>query len=661
MTMSELKHLFQPLKIRNLTIPNRILMSAHMTNFADPLTHLPTERHAHYYEARAKGGIGLIVMEAQSITPSTCPIPPVCIADRDEIIPRYQTITQAVHQFKTKIFAQIWHNGHQNISKVTWAPAQSCSPIPSPVIGEIPMELEEEDIQDVIQRYVGTCRRAKTGGFDGVELHFGHGYLPQQFMSPASNVRTDEYGGSLENRLRFGLMVIDAVRREVGEDYVVGLRISGDELLDCGLTLEDMVGISTRLEATGQVDFLHVTVGTYKTAVAAIGPMMVPLRPFVYLASEIKQSVNLPVFTVIRINDPVMANDIVKNNEADMVAMTRATICDPELPNKAQTGRLEEIRMCMACNEGCWGRCEKGLPITCAQNPEAGREKELVITPAAKRKKVIVIGGGVAGMNAALVAAKRGHEVLLYEKQSELGGQVLVAGNIESRAEIKEIIRNLTKELSRLPVEIKLGVEVTTEMVLAAGADEVIVATGALPIEDPSPQVVGPDYAVKVEPGAHVISAWKVMEGAETGGKVLIYDTQFHVQGLVAAEKLLNQGKEVEILMSVMRVIGSPFDADGPTMAVQLLNTLNKGLQITNFYCLKQALPGKCLGQHLLTMAPKEFICDTLVLSFWRQANAQLYKALKGKVKNLRRVGDCVAPRYIPEAVYEGYMAGYKI
>ncbi len=659
--MSELEHLFQPLIINGLVIANRIFFSAHGTMFANPLTHLPTERHVHYYEARAKAGVGLITMEPSNITPSSCPYPPVCISDSDEIIPWYQRITDAVHKYETKIFAMVSHNGRQNLSDITWAPTQSCSPIPFPLMGEVPMELEKEDIEQIIDDYAATCRRAKAGGFDGIELHWAHGYLGMQFWSPFVNFRTDEYGGSLENRMRFSLEVLDAVRREVGEDFVVGVRISGDEMSSTGLNLENMIEISQRLEATGQLDFLDVSVGSYKTGFLMIAPMMIPLRPFVYLASEIKQVVGVPVFTANRINDVVMANEVVKNNEADMVAMTRAQICDAEMVMKARQGRLDEIRMCMACNEGCANRCNKGLPITCAQNPESGREGELKISPAIRKKKVMVIGAGVAGMSAAKVAAQRGHEVVLFEKSEQLGGQVLIAGNVDSRTEIKECVRNFEKELSRLPVVIRLGTEVTAEMVVEENADEVIVATGALPIEDPSPSVVGPDVAVKIEPGAHVVSAWRVMEGAETGQRVLIYDTQFHLQGLITAEKLLAQGKEVELLMGGVRMGSSPFDADGLTVGLQRYNMIGKGLKITQGSLIRQALPGKCLGRNMMTRATEEYPCDTLVLSFWRQANAELYKSLKGRVKNLRRAGDCVSPRYIAEAVYEGYMAGYSI
>ncbi len=658
--MTSFPNLFTPINIRNFTIPNRILVSAHLTNFAE--NNLPSERHKNYYEARAKGGVGLIVMEAQSISPHCLPVEHTCLADTDAIIEPYRTITDAVHKYDTKILAQLWHNGHHSRSAIAWLPVQGCSSVPCPVAGETPKELETEEIQEIIQQYAGAARRAIAGGFDGVEIHFGHGYLPQQFLSPYTNIRTDEYGGSLENRMRFGLEVIDAVREAVGDDPIVGLRISGDELLECGLNIQDMTEISQLWEETGKIDFLHVTVSTYKTALLTIPPMGTMPRPFVWLASEIKQVVDLPIFAVIKIADPQTAEEILENHEADMVAMTRATICDPELPNKARDGREEDIRLCMHCNEGCWGRCEKGLPITCAQNPETGREKELQIVPVKSAKKVMIIGGGLAGMSAAKTAALKGHDVVLYEKNEELGGQILVASKAPLRADLMESVRNFEKDLARISVPVKMGVEVTEKMVLEQNPDHVIVATGALPVTDPCPSIVGPDMAIDIDPEAHVVSAWQVLAGeVETGQKAFIYDVQPHIQGFATADFLSSQGKDVELLMMGMRAGGAPFEVDGPTFGIHLMSLFGKNVKFQMVAVVKKALPGRCILTNPITFQDSEVECDTLVLSYWRKVNDNLYKALKGKVKGLTRVGDAVAPRYMPHAVYEGYLAANAI
>ena len=658
--MASFPNLFSPIKVGNITIPNRIFSSGHLTHFTE--NSLPSERHKNYYERRARGGIGLICQEVQSVSRHCWPVPNLTFADTDAVIEKYKMISDAVHQHGTKIFAQLWHNGHHCHSKISWLPVQSCSPIPSPAILEVPKELEEEEIQEIVQQYAQAALRLKKGGYDGVEVHCGHGYLPQQFLSPYANIRTDKYGGSLENRMRFSVEIIDAIRETVGEDFVVGLRTSADELLECGLHLDDMLEISQRWEETGKLDFLHITVSTYKTGVVAIPPMGTPPRPFVWMAAEIKQVVDLPVFTVIKINDPQTAEEIIANNEADMVAMTRATICDPDLPNKAKEGREDEIILCMNCNEGCWGRCEELNPLTCVQNPEAGREGELKIIPAKSRKRVMIIGGGVAGMSAAKVAATKGHEVVLYEKGEELGGQLLVASKAPMRADLMEAVRNYEKELSRLSVPIELGVEVTEEMVLDQNPDHVIVATGAMPITKPTADIVGPDMTIEMHPDAHVVSAWHVLSGEEeTGDRVLIYDVQPHLQGFATADYLSDKGKEVEILVMGMRMLWSAFDADGPSIMMHFLSLFGKNVKFTFFTALKSAMPGHCVCFNPATLAEQEVPCDTLVLSYWRRVNDSLYRALKGKVKSSTRIGDCVTPRYMLQATYEGYMAANAI
>jgi hypothetical protein len=380
------------------------------------------------------------------------------------------------------------------------------------------------------------------------------------------------------------------------------------------------------------------------------------------MAAETKQVVDIPVFTVIKITDPQTAEEIIANNEADMVAMTRATICDPELPNKAIEGREDEIRLCMNCNEGCWGRCEGFHPITCAQNPEAGREGELRILPATSRKQVMIVGGGLAGMSAARVAATKGHEVVLYEKAEELGGQLLVASKAPLRGDLMEAVRNFEKDLARLSVPIELGAEVTEQMVREKNPDHVIVATGAQPITRPTADVVGPDMAVEIHPEAHVVSAWHVLSGEEeTGDRVLIYDVQPHIQGFATADYLSGQGKEVEILAMGMRMGWSAFDVDGPTVLTHFMSLFMKNVKFTFLTALKSAQPGHCIVYNPATFVEQEIPCDTLVLSYWRKANDSLYKALKGKVKGLTRVGDAVAPRYMLQAVYEGYMAANAI
>jgi 2,4-dienoyl-CoA reductase-like NADH-dependent reductase (Old Yellow Enzyme family)/thioredoxin reductase len=660
--MPELAHLFSPITIRDLTIRNRILQSAHITNFAEG--GLPSERHLRYYEARAKGGIGLIIQEATVVNPYTGLHPTLSHGWKEGLVDRLRRISEAVHAHGAKLFLQLAHGGVVASSYFNFLNSQGCSPVPTPAVGEIPRVLTGDRIQEVVQDHVNLALKAKEAGYDGIELHFGHGYLQQQFLSPAYNIRKDAYGGVLENRMRFGMEVIDAVRAAVGEQFVVGVRTSADELIPDGYTLEDAKEFMPIWANSGKVDFLHVTVAASTTMAYAIPPMMVPPRPFVYCAAEIKQLVDIPVFTVIRINDPVTANDIIKNNEADMVTMTRATLCDPELPNKAREGRLDDIRQCIACNEGCWERWAHQAPITCMQNPEAGREGVFRIEPAAQPKKVMVIGGGCAGMEAAVIAKQRGHDVSLYEKAGELGGAILIPARAPSRQELGQAVRFLKHEVERLGIPVHLNTEMTVDKVVEANPDTVIVATGAITIENPAPDVVGPYASIEIERGADVVTAEDVLEGkAETGRRVVIADQQNYMKGLVTAEFLADQGKEVTVITPppFRYLVANPYEMDASTHAVQILNLKTKGVKRVSDFKVKKAQAGRVTIEDIFTQEQQELEADTLVLSFWRKAETRLHGELEGKVKELHLIGDALAPRRLIDAFYEGYRVASEL
>jgi mycofactocin system FadH/OYE family oxidoreductase 2 len=660
--MTALPHLFSPITVGNCEIRNRILVSGHLTGFAD--NGMPSERHLRYYEARAKGGVGLIIQEAVPVSPHGYLLPTAVQGWNDAIIPPLKKISDAVHAQGAKIFCQAWHNGNENHSYVSKVHSQSCSDVPSCGVGEVPAAMTEKDIAEAIQLYVNFALRLKEGGYDGVELHFAHGYLPQQFLSPYVNNREDQYGGSLENRMRFGLELIDGVRKAVGTDFVVGLRTSADELVPGGLTLDDMKEIAPVWDQTGQIDFLDVSVGNYKSVAPIVAPMMIPAGPFVYAAAELRQEVDVPVFTAIRINDPVMANDIIENNEADMVVMTRASLCDPDMAKKAKEGRIDDIRLCVGCNEGCWERTLKGMPITCAQNPEAGNEGVFQVTPAQEVKKVMVVGGGVAGMEAAITAKKRGHDVTLYEKGEQLGGALMIASQAPARSELGQVVRFRESELKRLGVDVKMETPVTADLVETEKPDVVIIATGATTIEDPSRAIVGVEASIEIEEGAHVVTAEDVLEGkAETGDKVVIADLQSYMKGLTTAEVLADQEKETTLVMpyGLRMLTPSPYDMDNATFTIQVINTTAKKVKRINDFAVKKALPGKVIIRNHFTEEEEELDADTLVLSFWRKSDSALFHELEGKVAELHRIGDCVSPRRYIDAVDEGYQIGCKI
>jgi mycofactocin system FadH/OYE family oxidoreductase 2 len=648
--------LFRPLEVGSVTIPNRIFSSAHATMFADG-EGLMTERHAAYYEARARGGIGLIITGAQAVSPYSVPAAPYmdrCVDDRQ--IPCYRWVTGAVHRHGAKIFAQLWHFGRQGSASASMLPLQAASPAPCPLLGETPKEMDREDIERTVGEFAAAAVRCREGGFDGIELHGAHGYLFSSFLSPASNFRSDEYGGSLENRMRFSLEVIAAVRKAVGDDFPVGFKLSADEFLPDGLTLDETREIARAFQDRGRVSFLDVSVGAYGSLPMIIAPMYVPLGFAVPYAAAIKENVDIPVFAIHRIKDPVQAEDILRNGQADMVAMTRATICDPDLPRKAREGREDEIRNCVACNQGCWGRAMQGLPIACALNPVAGHEGEGAweIVPAKNRKSVIVVGGGPGGAEAARVAALRGHAVRLYERGAELGGQLSIARRASGREELQDVGRYYGRELRRLGVDVRLDTEVDAGTIVGEHPDAVVLATGARPVRQPPP----PLPAVQGTDEKTVFLAEQVLQdGASLGDRVVVYSADFHMRGPTTADTLAERGKQVTLLIPTLAPAPHAV-AEHNTWMLLMTRLAEKGVEIVSFTALTEISPGKVKTRHILSQKEAEIPCDAVVLAVGSAVDDALYRSLRGKIPELHRVGDCVAPRRMESAIAEGGRVG---
>ena len=649
METQELKYLFAPLKIGNITIPNRIVNSAHSPRLF-PVIAEPNERAINYYEARAKGGIGLIITAGHHVSwPST--IGGQAAMENDNVIPAMKRLADAVHQYDTKVFCQLMHYGNLSSSRSAGGGALfSASAVPrqeSFRIGraEIPYEMDADDIKKTVEAYGGAARRAKDAGYDGIEIAAMFGMLQASFLSPAMNYRSDQYGGSLENRMRFLLETIDSVRDNVGPDFVLGLRFSGDELMDGGITLDDTKEIAKRLEATGKIDYLFPCAGGHGPA--HVPPMYYPLGAFVYLAAAIKEVVNLPVFCVGRINDPVLADRILADNQADMVAMTRATICDPEMPNKAREGRLDDIRRCIGCLEGCLAKIYEALPLTCAINPEAGREKQVPITPADVKKRVMVIGGGAAGLETARVAALRGHKVSLYEKENVLAKELTIAAKAPGREDFEEAVRYFAHQMTSLGVDIHLGVTVTPEMALEGNYDAVVVATGALPY---IPSIPGAD-------AENVVEMREVLQGeVEVGQNVVVVDLENHIYGIDTAEFLADRGKSVELLTKAVHAGGQ---LDYYTLETAYTKCLAKGVVITPLTRVKEINGSSIVSCNVLTGIEKRIEgIDTIVFATDGMADNALYRSLKGKVKELYQVGQCVSPRKMLDSVHDGFRVG---
>jgi mycofactocin system FadH/OYE family oxidoreductase 2 len=648
----QFKFLFSPLPVGQTVVPNRVCFSSHLTDFAE--NNLPGERHIYYLAERAKGGAGLIITEEQSVHPTDHSYEKLIDAFNPAVVPGYRRICNAVHEYETKIFAQLNHNGAQGDGSNSRLPLWAPSPIPDVMFREVPKEMEIEDIREVIEYFCRSATHVREGGFDGIELQVGHSSLIRQFLSPLSNHRSDEYGGSLENRMRFALEVIAAVRATVGPEFTLGIRLCADEMIPGGLTLDDTKEMARRFEATGHIDFLDLSLATFYNLYLVGGSMHTPLGYAVPLAAGMKEVVSLPVFATGRINDPVMAERILADGQADMIGMVRAQICDPELANKAKEGRLEEIRYCVADNQNCYGRIAMNKPIGCIQNPAVGHEKERgigSIKPASVRKRVIIIGGGPAGLRTAAIAAQRGHQVTLYEKQAKLGGQINIAALGAGREEFAAVIRNEENQLKKLPVSIVLNKEVTAELVREQKPDAVIVATGSVPKECPVPGADGPK----------IFNVWQALLGqADLGNRVLFIDNDGHHQATATAEHLADLGKEVYILTSSLFVgtdLGPPQD-----LYLTRQRLLQKGVTFTPDFAVMEI---KGLEVHGFNVYSNEWQTfnghDSIVLAMGNRAEDGLYKALKGTVKELYRIGDCVAPRKIDMAIHEGEKVGRTI
>lgn len=644
-------NLFSPLEVGSITLKNRIFLAAHAT-LSMPLDAPPNEKAIKYWEARARGGASLIITGVHLIMPGCTGVARGQLQS-DNIIEPFSKAADAIHHAGAKVFAQLGHVGRLGTSKaaggVTWGPSAVKRDL-APANWEIPHEMTPMEIKNVIDEFAKSASRIKKAGYDGIEIQGAAGMLIAQFLSPHMNKRSDEYGGSLENRLRFASEIVEAVRAAVGSDFVVGIKIAGDEFLEDGASAQQMQEVAIKLEETGTLDYINVGAGAYINIATHVPPMYFPLGCFVYLASGIKEVVDIPVFSMGRINDPVQAEEIISNYQSDMVGMVRGMICDPQLPNKAKEGRLDEIRKCLGCEEGCYGRYRRGLPVGCAFNPEAGREAEFEITAASVKKEVLIVGGGAAGLETARVASMRGHHVTLYEQDSELGGQMNIARLAPGRDDFSEVSRYYTHMMKELGVDVHLDTAVDETTIVAENADVVVVATGSLPAR---PDIPGVDRG-------NVFDIREVLQGnVELGEKVLVVAADNHIHGLSVADYLSDREKEVSVITD-----GFYAGQDMPLGTLQAIYTklLAKGVDITPLTSIKEIRPEGVVVCNVFTEGERIIEdVDSVVLSMGGVANNHLLKSLDGKVGELYGVGQSLSPRYLLEAILDGARLGRKI
>ena len=650
-------HLFNPLMIGRVNLPNRICFLAHRTNFAK--RGLLNDRHVAYYRRRAEGGCGLIIIGELCIHPNDRPWDTMIDAYNSEVVKDYQRLTAAVHEFEIPVFAQLNHHGFQSSGAISRHAVWGPSAIPDIVFGERAKAMEIEDMAIIAETFSKAAALARDGGFDGLEIDMGPESLLRQFLSPLSNYRQDEYGGSLENRMRLPLEVIEGVRQAVGKDLTVGINLCADEKFWGAISIDESRQFAQIFESTKQVDFINVSVGSYYNLHLFMASMHTPLGFTLETAEQIKETVKLPVVGSHQIDSPQMADDILSKGQADAVGLIRNLICDPDAPKKAREGRPEDIRYCVRDNQGCIGRINQSKTLSCIQNPEVGYEEfglkdksAIQISNSKIRKRVMVVGGGPAGLEAARTAREKGYEVTVYEKKNQVGGQINLIKKQPGRQIMEGVIRCQTHILEKLRVPIITGIEVTPEFVLEESPDAVVVATGSMPKSKPVPGEYGPPT---------VLTVWEVLkEQYPVGEKILFIDENGGHHATATAELLADQEKKVDMVTNDL-FIGVKL---GPLGDLYLTRQrlLQKEVTFTTDVDIDEISGNRVKARDIYTNEPILFEgYDTIVVDMGNAVDDYLYRQLKGRVRDLYRVGDCVAPRGIDMAILEGRRAGERL
>ncbi len=641
------RHLFTPLRLGPVVVPNRIVFSAHLTNYAED--GLPTEQHAAYYEARARGGAGLIITEEHSTHPTDWPYEKLIHGFSPSVIPGYRRITDAVHRQRTPIFAQINHNGGQGSSMYSRLPVWAASPVADPLFREVPKEVDRREIAEIVAGYATVAEHCRAGGFDGIELQCSHSSIVRGFLSPAVNVRTDEYGGSLENRARLLLELTAAVRRAIGPDLALGVRLCGDELIEGGSTIDDAVAVARLVEGQGLTDYINTSIGVATASLFMIeASMQVPPGYALFIPSALRKAVDLPVVGVGRFKDPRQADRALVEGHCDLVGVVRGQIADPDFAAKARAGMVEDVRLCLSCNQECVGRMGLNRWLGCIESPRTGREAQPAAGSARRPRKVVVVGGGPAGMQAAATAAWRGHAVVLLEKETQTGGQARLAATVPSRAEFGDLVRNLLHDCRQAGVEIRTGVPADVDLVLSEEPDAIVVATGSTPAR-PSWAPAAADRVVDVR---------DVLEGrADPVGRVVVVDELGFHQATSVAELLADRGCRVTVVtpgMIVGQDLGITLDLEHWEM-----KAVAKGIVQKTDLVPMGVGAGTLQLLHHPTGTTVEEPCDWIVLAVPPQPLEQLYLdlATRGGVE-VHRAGDCIAPRRAHAAVLEGHRIG---
>lgn len=663
--------LFTPLKINGVEIPNRVVMPAFGLKYCG-LDRKPNERLVAFYEARARGGCGLLIVGGVGIDlgGSGMMLPTI---EADDFVESWQHLAAAVHRHGSRLFLQLFHSGrYQHSVMARGKQAVAPSAIPSRYTKETPRALEVAEIHDIQEKFAAAAVRARKAGADGVELISSAGYLVCQFLSPITNERTDEYGGNFANRCRFGTEMIEKVRAAVGPDYPICIRMSGSEFMPGGNTNTDVVEICRVFESAG-ADAFNVTGGWHETRVPQL-PTMVPRGAFTYLAARIRRGVSVPVFASNRIVNPTQAEEILRDSSADMVCIGRSQIADPEWVNKARSGDFDAIRPCVACLQGCMDRLFSVRDVQCLCNPEAGFEAKRILQAAKTPLKVLVIGAGPAGLEAAVTAAKRGHVVHLFDQAFDIGGQLPLAAAPPGREEFASLLHFYRSRLLALNIHLGLGKEVTMATVRKLAPDRVILATG-------SRQTMPAMHGLEL---AHVVSAWDALSGkavlgervvvlgggavgvetaisiADKGtinGETLKFLMKHGAETIESLQELIVTGNKKVTILEMLPKIGSGIGPSTKWVFLKELEMLGvdtfAGATVTRIDA--QGVSYEQDGK-INTVA-----ADTVVVALGSSSQDDLSVELRAAGFDVLLAGDVKKPRTILEAVHEGYLAGASV